>query len=96
MSNTIAELRDRLFKTLDGLQDKDNPIDIDRARAINETAQTIINSTKVEVDYLKITGGKGTGFIKSDFDQVPAIPQTSQTSAGLKTVTGKVTQHRMK
>ncbi len=38
-------------------------MDIDRAKAINDVAQTIINSAKVEVDALKIIGGTGSGFI---------------------------------
>jgi hypothetical protein len=31
-------------------------MEIDRARAISEVAQTVINSAKVEVDYLELTG----------------------------------------
>ena len=64
MSNeTIADVRSELFATLRGLTDKTNPMDIDRARAVAEVAQTIINSAKVEVEHMKIAGGKGTGFI---------------------------------
>lgn len=44
MSNNINTLRDTLFDTLRALRDRDNPIEIDRAKAINETAQVIINS----------------------------------------------------
>ena len=61
--NDITELRTTLFDTLRALGDKDKPMDIDRAKAINEVAQTIINSAKVEVDALKIIGGTGSGFI---------------------------------
>lgn len=64
MSNTIHDLRTHLFATLDGLRDKQNPMDIDRAKAVAEVAQTIINSAKVEVDHLRITGQTGSlGFI---------------------------------
>ena len=49
MSNeTIADLRSSLFETLRGLTDKADPMDIDRARAVSEIAQTIINTAKVE------------------------------------------------
>lgn len=62
--NDIAELRSHLFETLRGLKDKDAPMDIDRARAVSEVAKTLIETAKVEVDYLRITGGtEGTGFI---------------------------------
>lgn len=62
--NDIAELRNHLFETLRGLKDKDAPMDIDRARAVSEVAKTLIETAKVEVDYLRITGGtEGTGFI---------------------------------
>jgi hypothetical protein len=79
---TIDALRTQLFATLEALNDKDKPMDIDRAKAVAEVAQVIINSAKVEVEHLKVTGGKGTGFIA---DHKPELP------AG---VTG-VTRHRL-
>jgi hypothetical protein len=66
----ISDVRDALFKVLDGLTDKDNPMDLDRARAVNETAQVIINSAKVEVDFLKVMQGDG----EVPFIQTPALP----------------------
>ena len=63
---TIADLRGVLFETLEALKDKDKPMEIERAEAIAQVAQTIINSAKVEVEYLKVAGGKGTGFIGSN------------------------------
>jgi len=65
--NDIVALRTTLFDTLRALGDKEKPMEIDRAKAINEVAQTIINSAKVEVDALRIIGGSGSGFI-------PALP----------------------
>lgn len=64
MSLTIQDLRGHLFATLDGLRDKENPMDIDRAKAVAEIAQTLINSAKVEVDLMRVAGtAVGTGFI---------------------------------
>jgi hypothetical protein len=64
MKNKIEDLRNHLFATIEGLLDDDNPMDIPRAKAVSEAAQTIINSAKVEVDFLKATGGvEGSGFI---------------------------------
>lgn len=61
MSNDINELRGYLFDVLRGL--KDGTIDTDRAKALNSTAQTIIDSARVEVQALEVLGGTGTGFI---------------------------------
>lgn len=62
--NDITTLRNVLFETISALKDKDQPIDIDRAKAINETAQVIINTAKAEIEYLKITGETtSTGFL---------------------------------
>jgi len=74
--NDIVALRTTLFDTLRALGDKDKPMDIDRAKAVNEIAQTIINSAKVEVDALKIIGGNGSGFIPANLpkpEQRPAL-----------------------
>lgn len=64
MKNKIEDLRNHLFSTIEALQDTDSPMPIDRAKTIADVAQVLVNSAKVEVDYLKATGGiKGTGFI---------------------------------
>lgn len=74
--NKIEDLRNHLFATLEALQDDDAPMEIERARAISHVAQTVINSAKVEVDYLKVVGdsmadmrGEGTNFIPSSINQ---------------------------
>jgi len=64
MKNRIEDLRDHLFATIEALQDEDNPMDLDRARTVSKVAQTIIESAKVEVDFLKTTNAiGGSGFI---------------------------------
>lgn len=75
MSKTVSDLREHLFATLAALRDPHTPMDIERARAVSEVAQTIINSAKVEVDYLKLSGGGESAFIDTDVkpdDDVPA------------------------
>ncbi len=59
--HTIDDLREHLFAALAGL--KDGTVDIDKAKAISELSQTIINSAKVEVDYLKAVDGGGSEFL---------------------------------
>ncbi len=44
-----------LFKTIEGLTDKENPIELARARAVADVAQVIVNVGKLEVDYARAT-----------------------------------------
>lgn len=63
-TETIADLRTALFATLRGLNDKDAPLDIERAKAVAEIGQVIINTAKVEIDFIRATGNPGgSGFI---------------------------------
>jgi hypothetical protein len=60
----IVDLRAVLFETIQGI--KGGSIDIEKAKAINELSQTIINSAKVEVDHMRIAGSQtASGFIPS-------------------------------
>lgn len=92
MSNTITDLRAHLFDTLRGLKDKDNPLEIERARAISDVAQTIINTAKAEVEYLRVAGGKGSGFIPEVGGQ--CLPDGATVIAQKPGVT--VTRHQLK
>ncbi len=75
MSNDIKGLRDIMFDTLRGV--KDGSIKIETAKAINDTAQTIINSAKVEVEFLKATGSPAsTGFIGGGDNKMKEITNT--------------------
>lgn len=64
-TKTVNDLRDHLFAALEALNDKANPMEVERARAVSEIAQTIINSAKVEIEYLKVNGGGESGFIEA-------------------------------
>lgn len=75
MKNKIEDLRNHLFATLEGLADAEKPMDIARAKAIADVAQTIINTAKVEVDFINATGARAaTGFIP----QQPVPDRTSE------------------
>jgi hypothetical protein len=61
--NKITDLRDHLFEVLERLKDGD--IDIETAQTMAEVSQVIINSAKIEVDFIKATGSNtDSGFIK--------------------------------
>lgn len=68
MKNKIEDLRDHLFATLESLRDESQPMDLARAKAISEVAQTIINSAKVEVEFINAAGKAkaGSGFIPAE------------------------------
>lgn len=73
MKNKIEDLRNHLFATLEGLLDEDNPMELDRARAVADVAQVLVNSAKVEVDFLKVTDSvRGSGFIADDSNLLPS------------------------
>ena len=65
MKNKLEDLRNHLFTALEGLSDVEKPMPIERALAIAEVAQVVINSAKVEVDFLRLHDGMatGTGFV---------------------------------
>jgi hypothetical protein len=87
MSHTINDLREHLFATLEGLRNKENPLDIERAKAVSEVAQTIINSAKVEVEHMKISGEvDGTGFIVAALPAPASPPNQAAPHAGLTVV----------
>lgn len=63
MSRNIADLREGLFDAMELL--KKGKLDVDQAKAISEMSQVIINSAKVEVDYIKANNGGETPFLES-------------------------------
>lgn len=71
MSKTISDLREKMFETIDALNAKENPMDIDRALAVVKVAGAIIDSAKVEVDAMRISGARGTGFV-APIEALPA------------------------
>lgn len=71
MKNKIEDLRNHLFATLEDLRDDDKPMDIERAKAVAQVAQVIVDSAKAENDFIKLTGGPGSGFIEKQ-DALPA------------------------
>lgn len=76
-TQTIEDLRAALFATLDGV--RNGTIDLDKARAVNELGKTICDTAKVEVDYLRATGGGESVFISTAIgadNLPPGLPGT--------------------
>lgn len=68
MKNKISDLRNHLFEALERLKDPELDLEkeIQRAKAIREVGTVIIDSAKVEVEFINAVGGSGTGFIPED------------------------------
>lgn len=70
MKNKIDDLRNHLFTQLERLNDDEEMKDqkkleqeIERAKAIADIGQVLVNSAKVEVDFIRATDmNNGTGF----------------------------------
>lgn len=74
MKNKIEDLRDHLFAELEDLRDRRVQFNPARSRAVVDVAQTIINSAKVEVDFINATGlAKGSGFIPIEPRPAPPL-----------------------
>jgi hypothetical protein len=81
VKNKSEDLRNHLFATLEALQDKDNPMDIDRAKAVVDVAKEVINLARVEVDFMRVSGELiDSNFIKP---QPRALPEPGAPRARL-------------
>lgn len=63
MKNKISDLRDHLFATLEALQDKEKPMEVERALAISDVAGKIIDSARVEVSMVKALSDAGVDVV---------------------------------
>jgi hypothetical protein len=64
----ITELRQQLLDTLKDLRNREQPMEPDRARAVAQVASVLVDTAKVEVDYLKVTNGDRSTFIEPPVD----------------------------
>lgn len=63
MTVHINDLRAHLMETLASLRNRQNPMEPDRARAIATVAGVLVDTARVEVDYLRATGQDTSNFI---------------------------------
>ncbi len=71
--NKLSDLRDHLFETLEALKDDDKPMEIARAKAIADVAQVIINTAKVEINFMEASGE----IVASGFIDAPKLETSS-------------------
>ena len=60
----IDQVRQALMQTLQGLQNKEEPLDIERAKTIAQVATVLVDTAKVENEYLKITHQERSNFLE--------------------------------
>lgn len=60
----IDLVREQLLATLADLRNRETPMDIDRARAVAQVASVLVDTAKVEVDYIKVTGADRSDFLE--------------------------------
>ena len=72
--NKMTDLRDHLFAALEALGDKEQPMEVQRAKAICEVAQTLINTAQVEIDLIEAIGADSrSDFFGESFYQRPRL-----------------------
>lgn len=60
----IDTVRQQLIDTLADLRNRDKPMEVDRARAVAQVASVLVDTARVEVEYLKATSGDSSSFLK--------------------------------
>lgn len=73
VSTHIEDVRAILMKTLNQLTDREHPMEVDRARAVAQVAAVMVDTAKVEVDYLRATGAKVSSHLQDRTGQVKQI-----------------------
>ncbi len=68
MSSNISTVRQHLLDTLADLRNRENPMEIERAKAIAQVAGVLIDSAKVEVEFIKANNSEGSGFIPTELE----------------------------
>lgn len=77
----IDQVRRSLLDTLADLRDRQNPMEIDRARAVATVAAQLIDSARVENEYLKLSGQDRSNFLETPPDNLLGISASSTPSA---------------
>lgn len=87
----IDQVRQSLLDTLSDLRNKEQPMDIERAKAVAQVASVLVDTAKVENEYLKITGQDNSKFLEQPVDDSQRIT----TVASPFPQVGNITRHRL-
>ena len=92
-TNNAIALYGVIFETITALKDKENPMDLARAKAISGAVQTAVNLAKVEVDHMKATKSNHVPFF--DDKKTNELPPERQSIAELAAQTN-IKTHRLR
>ena len=95
MSTHISALREHLMQTLESLRNRSNPMEPDRARAIATVAGVLVDTARVEVDYIRATGQDTSNFIDSLKTPKAQAAITNAPTGKVDRSTPGVTRHTM-
>lgn len=98
--HTIADLRELLFKQIGNILDPDKQVDLVGARVVNDSAQIIVNTAKVEVEHAKVIKGAITlpfieeqqGVQERPYEESPKSPAEDATPKLARTREEKILQ----
>lgn len=68
--NKIEDLRNLMFETIERLMDGDSSMNTADAQAIANLGKVIVETAKVEVQFMKEVGGIGTGFVPTERNEL--------------------------
>ena len=77
----ITQVRQSLLDTLADLRNRENPMDVDRARAVAQVAGVLVDTARVEVDYIKACGGKDSSHFLEGSDTQEGAPALTKEQA---------------
>lgn len=55
--NNIQDLQNHLFETIERLLDKEDSIEVEKAKAIVKVSDAIVNTAKLQLQYVKTVDG---------------------------------------
>lgn len=79
MSKNLDDLRATLFATIEAV--RSGSMELDKARTINDIGKTIVDTAKVEVDYIRAVDGDAKSSFIPAGPQLPRLPSTPPANA---------------
>jgi hypothetical protein len=73
----ITQVRQALLDTLGDLRNRESPMDIERAKAVASVASVLVDTAKVENEYLRLTGQDRSAFLE---EPKPALSLVAPTA----------------
>lgn len=77
---TIQDLRTHLFDAIQGVRDK--TLTIEQAKTISDLSQVIVNTAKVEVDFVRATERRESQFL-GNAEQVASVDKLAALPNGI-------------